>query len=1070
MMKTRRSMKKALALLLCVVMFVTLLPTFAFADLATPELVTADPDGCGVTVEWNAVTGAAKYRVYRKLPSASKWTKLGDTAATEYRDTTAKASTTYVYTVRCLDSGGKLVSDYDHIGISGAWNESTAGYTDTPPLVSVKAEKYGIRVTWDEVAGAPQYRVFRKASGASKWSTVVDLPSGNDEYLDTTCKSGTKYFYTVRVMNGYGEYISGYNKTGLSATWDASNAVDIPELLYATSEGKGIHIEWNAVTDPGVAAYRVYRKASGATKWSKLADTPNTEYFDYSAKSGTKYSYTVRCLNASGELISKYDTTGVSASWNAKNVGTYAAPILEGVTVDDGCLIFSWTDNGADSYRVYRKSGSSTSWVVAGSDVAAPPFYDYAVQSGTKYTYTVRCLTSGELDSDYNGAGVSATYYKVPELVSAANVDTGIKVTWKAVTGAPAYAVLRVVTGDPWPSDPMDAVIKAGVTGTSYIDTTADAGVSYDYIVCVCTKDGKTLITPCGSSSISGSWVGKTAVDKLTNIVPGVLVEWKNVPAIDTYEVQRKSGTGDWMVIAHVAAPDLYYVDSDVVSATKYTYMLRGYDVEGNLSALYDATGKSITFYAAPTLEKAAHASDGVKVTWEAVEGVTNYRVYRKVGTGEFIKLADVADISYLDTTILSGADAVYTVCCLSADGKTELSAYDPVGVSSEGNVFYDTPLLTGVVPVVGGIKITWQAVSGATQYRVLRKDGTKTSWETAGDLIAGTEFIDADVPNGGTVQNGGRYTYTVVCLDAMGEVASDYNTIGLSTSYYYAPDMAGAENRLTGVLIGWYPVDGIGTYGIYRKTGSGDWTKIATGGKLDKDTSSATYGLYTYTDTTVQSTGTYQYAVSCLVGGADMSAYDKDYAVGSTFYAAPKVTLVENVATGMHVKWSAVDGISKYLVYGKASGDSTYTPLMSVTGTEAYIPVSMLGSNIKFTYTVRCLDSSDNIVSWYNTGVTLLYIATPELVSATSTVAKKATITWGAVDGAKSYDIYRKTLADSGWKRIKAGATGTSYTDASGLTSGVTYYYTVVAKTATGTTAGNRSSWDPNGLPVTIK
>ena len=87
--------------------------------LATPTLTGAKGDKSSVTVTWNKVSGAAKYRVFRKTAGGS-WQWLGDTTALTYTDTTAKVGTQYVYTVRCITSDGKVyTSGHSIAGITG---------------------------------------------------------------------------------------------------------------------------------------------------------------------------------------------------------------------------------------------------------------------------------------------------------------------------------------------------------------------------------------------------------------------------------------------------------------------------------------------------------------------------------------------------------------------------------------------------------------------------------------------------------------------------------------------------------------------------------------------------------------------------------------------------------------------------------------------------------------------------------------------------------------------------------------------------------------------------------------
>ena len=51
----------------------------------------------------------------------------------------------------------------------------------------------------------------------------------------------------------------------------------------------------------------------GTGSWSKLADTTALTYIDKTAKSGTRYIYTVRCINSTGKAYtSAYNTTGLA--------------------------------------------------------------------------------------------------------------------------------------------------------------------------------------------------------------------------------------------------------------------------------------------------------------------------------------------------------------------------------------------------------------------------------------------------------------------------------------------------------------------------------------------------------------------------------------------------------------------------------------------------------------------------------------------------------------------------------------------------------------------------------------
>jgi fibronectin type 3 domain-containing protein len=98
-------------------------------------------------------------------------------------------------------------------------------------------------------------------------------------------------------------YLSAYNTTGKAIAYIA--APNAPTLKNTTS---GVQITWAKVT--GAAKYRIFRK-TGTGGWAKLADTTAVTYVDKTAKNGTKYSYTIRCITSDGtKFTSAYNTVG----------------------------------------------------------------------------------------------------------------------------------------------------------------------------------------------------------------------------------------------------------------------------------------------------------------------------------------------------------------------------------------------------------------------------------------------------------------------------------------------------------------------------------------------------------------------------------------------------------------------------------------------------------------------------------------------------------------------------------------------------------------------------------------
>jgi uncharacterized protein YkwD len=83
------------------------------ATLARPQNVTATGSSTTITVEWNTVTNASKYYVYRSNTSSGNYAYIGNTTYLSYSDKTAAAGQKYYYKVR----GYRSLSGVSYYGI-----------------------------------------------------------------------------------------------------------------------------------------------------------------------------------------------------------------------------------------------------------------------------------------------------------------------------------------------------------------------------------------------------------------------------------------------------------------------------------------------------------------------------------------------------------------------------------------------------------------------------------------------------------------------------------------------------------------------------------------------------------------------------------------------------------------------------------------------------------------------------------------------------------------------------------------------------------------------------------------
>ena len=254
---------------------------------APPTIISLENVYGGVSVKWSKYSGIDSYRVYRKTKN-SGWKFLGDADGSSYTDKNASSGTSYTYTIRCLDKDGKLVSSYN--------NGKSITYVKSPSISKIENTVTGSKISWSKCEGAAKYRVYYLDSNKS-WKGIAT--TGSTSFTHDKLITGSTYTYTVRCLDSKGNFVSGFIKSG------KSNLFLAPPTISSVSKAEnGNLIKWNSVSE--VAGYRLYRKTVGSS-WSVLADvTSGNSYVDTSAKNDNIYSYTMRCLDKNGNLISSY--------------------------------------------------------------------------------------------------------------------------------------------------------------------------------------------------------------------------------------------------------------------------------------------------------------------------------------------------------------------------------------------------------------------------------------------------------------------------------------------------------------------------------------------------------------------------------------------------------------------------------------------------------------------------------------------------------------------------------------------------------------------------------------------
>ncbi|MGW3451865.1 fibronectin type III domain-containing protein, partial [Streptomyces sp. NPDC001076] len=213
-------------------------------------------------LSWTAPVDAVSYRVFRKEASDTAYTKLADTTATGYTDTSAAYGHAYDYKVSALDAAKNARSS----------NVVRSTRTILPPQnVTATVPSYGAVFTWTEAAGGDtaDYDVYRSTTTPVELSydNLTDCRSrkkstdaaGNTvrSCVDYDGDQGTTYHYVMIRQNTAGRWSTGSADMTVTRPGDE---VPPPPVTHLTAEPLeyGVKLDWDDSTAADIDHYEVY--------------------------------------------------------------------------------------------------------------------------------------------------------------------------------------------------------------------------------------------------------------------------------------------------------------------------------------------------------------------------------------------------------------------------------------------------------------------------------------------------------------------------------------------------------------------------------------------------------------------------------------------------------------------------------------------------------------------------------------------------------------------------------------------------------------------------------------------
>ena len=747
------------------------------------------------------------------------------------------------------------------------------------------------------------------------------------------------------------------------------------------------------------------------------------------------------------------DATGLGSFNGANLYNDLVAPTKAviplapmGLTATAGVnqVILSWGMSiGAVSYNVKRSTISGGSYQnINTSPVVGTVFTDSSVTSGIVYYYVVSAVNSA-------GESSNSTQASTTPVPAAPAEPTGLQVipgnnqatfSWNATAGATFYNVRRsTVSESQW------TILISGTTKTSYVDTTAQNGMTYYYTVSAVNAGGESpyinqfVVTLPATGPVPGVPTGLSAVGGNVQVA----LSWNAVSGATSYNVQKSTvSNASFATVATVTGTK--YTDTAVSNGYIYYYEVSALNANGKSANTSQVYAIPAGLPVAPTTVTAQAGNTQATVSFSGALAngsvITGYTVTSSPGAVKVTGAASPIIVSGLT----NGVAYTFTVTVTNGVGTSA-----PSLPSNSVTPLPPPPAApTGLQGAPGNNQVTlsWSASSGAVSYNVKKALSVNGPFTILKSLTS-TTYVDT------AVKNNTSYFYVVTAVNASGAESSNSNQIMVvPLAPLSAPVGLTAVAGPGSVALSWTAIPGTEFYYVGRSvTSAGPFNIIA---------SPVSNSL---TDTSVVSGTTYYYAVEAyeIVNNGNTGEM-------SPFSAPVKVTVLAPataVPTGLSavsgngqvsLSWKVSNGAVSYNVKRSTVGTGTYTTISAagtVTGT-SYIDKAVINGASYF-YVVSAVNTSGESAN--STQVSAMPVAPlPPVPSAPTGLiamptAGQVVLAWTASSSATSYNVLRLSDWNTGFVTMATGITVAQYTDKASLINGGTYYYEIVAVNAGG-------------------
>ena len=459
---------------------------------------------------------------------------------------------------------------------------------------------------------------------------------------------------------------------------------------------------------------------------------------------------------------------------------------------------------GAVKYQVYRATAIDGEYTRIQTTTGNSCINVKAV-AGEKYYYKVRAIAQDSAANSEFSEIVSGVCRLTQPVVTVITNEKANKpeVTWQSVEGAVKYQVYRATAID------GEYTRIQTTTGNSCINVKAVAGESYYYKVRAIAQNSAANSefseVVSGICRLAQPVVEVTKVEKTGKLK----VTWESVDGAKKYEVYRATEIdGNYARI--MTTSGTVCTNTSAEAGKTYYYKVKALAQNSLADSDFSEIVSGICVLAQPVITASNDALTGkVMVTWKAVAGAKEYKVYRATETnGKYSLIETTGDTSITDKNTVTDQTYYYYVVAIADNTKANSAA----SAIEKRVADCAKPTVTGTADVnTGKPRLNWEAVEGAVSYKIYRATTPDGEYELM-HTTKGTTYQNV------TAEAGNTYYYKITAQGKMSSSASamsDVVTVQSVGSEYkyvfssYTTTKSGSAERNTNLYLSCKAING---------------------------------------------------------------------------------------------------------------------------------------------------------------------------------------------------------------------------------------------------------------------